>query len=161
MKFDISKPPDYETYSKIASGSGKKDFEYISVFSYPAIQIKTKLNRTLNGYETLEPFSRYGVYTQEIFHRTVYSYAETHLETDPGAVGRGDGFSLISNLGTSSIPFIEYMTVGTGQVIPAGPTTSRMSWKDVWGRTWQQPIRSAFPDIRYNLPVYLTLLQDR
>ena len=147
MTFDISKPPDYERYSKIASGSGKKNFEYISVFSYPAIQIKTKLNRTLNGYETLEPFSRYGVYTQEIFHRTVYSFAETHLETDPGAVGRGEGFSLISNLGTSSIPFIEYMTVGTGQVIPAGPATSRMTWKDVWGRTWQQPIRTAFPDI--------------
>ena len=106
MKFDISNPPDYERYTKIADASGKKEFKYISVFSYPALQIKTKLNRTLNRYETIEPFSRYGVYTQEIFHRTVYSYPETHLQTDPGVVGKGEDFSLISNLGTSSIPLL-------------------------------------------------------
>jgi hypothetical protein len=39
------------------------------------------------------------------------------------------------------------MTVGAGQVIPAGTTTSRVSWKDIWGRTWHQPLRSVFPDI--------------
>ena len=146
MTFDLSNPPEYELYGA-AVVSGKKDFKYISVFSYPALQIKTILDRELNGYETLEPFSRYGVYTQELGHRTVYGTMETHHQSDPGLQGSGGGFSLISNLGISSIPFIEYMTVGKGQVIPAGPATSRMTWKDIWGRTWQQPLRSVFPDI--------------
>ena len=145
MKFDISNPPDFEIYSQVISED--IEFAYISAFSYPAVQMKTVLNRTLNGYETIEPFSRYGVYAQELFHRTVYAYAEAHNQRDPGVTGNGDGFSFISNLGISSIPFIEYMHVGTGQVIPAGPATSRVSWKDIWGRNWHQPLRSLFPDI--------------
>ena len=145
LTFDISNPPDFEIYTKI--DSGKKEFKYISAFSFPAIQIKTQLNRTLNGYETLEPFSRYGVYTQEIYHRTVFGIIQSNHESDPAVQSPGLGFSFISNLGISSIPFIEYMTVGKGQVIPAGPGTSRISWKDIWGRTWQQPLRSSFPDV--------------
>lgn len=62
---------------------------------------KIKIHRTLNGYETMEPFSRYGVYIQELMHRTVYGTAETHFETKPGIVGNGGGFSMISNLGTT------------------------------------------------------------
>ena len=69
------------------------------------------------------------------------------MEIEPGAIGRGEGFSLISNLGTSSIPFIENMTIGAGQVISAGPATLKMTLKDIWGRTWQQSIRTAFPDL--------------
>ena len=49
----------------------------------------------------MEPFSRYGVYIQELMHRTVYGTAETHFETKPGIVGNGGGFSMISNLGTT------------------------------------------------------------
>ena len=145
MKFDISYGPYYERYTKIISE--KKEFAYISVFSYPALQIKTKLNRTLNGYETKEPFSRYGVYAQELYHRTVYTFIETLFQSDPGVLINANVFSFISNLGISSIPFVEYMSVGKGQVIPAGPSTSRITWKDVWGRTWQQPLRSSFPDV--------------
>ena len=145
MSFDISNPPEYERYKQIFSD--KKEFAYISAFSFPALEIKTLLNRTLNGYETLEPFSRYGVYTQEIKHRTVFGVIQSNHESDPGVQSDGGGFSFISNLGISSIPFIEYMSVGKGQVIPAGPSTSRISWKDIWGRTWQQPLRSSFPDV--------------
>ena len=146
LKFDISDPSNnYEKYIKILSEN--MTFNYISVFRYPALQIKATLNRTLNGYEALEPFSRYGLYVQELGHRTLYGYGETHHETDPGAQGNGFGFSFISNLGISSIPFIEYMSVGKGQVIPAGTSSSRVSWKDIWGRQWQQPLRSLFPDI--------------
>ena len=147
MKYDISYPPDYEIYSKVPNMEGKKKFEFKSAWSYPALEIKTKLNRTLNGYETMEPFSRYGVYIQELNHRTVYGTAETHHQTKPGIVGNGVGFSMISNLGISSIPFIEYLTVGKGQVIPAGTSTSRTTWKDIWGRIWHQPLRSVFPDV--------------
>ena len=81
MKYDISYPPDYEIYSKVPNMEGKKKFEFKSAWSYPALEIKTKLNRTLNGYETMEPFSRYGVYIQELNHRTVYGTAETHHQT--------------------------------------------------------------------------------
>ena len=145
MTYDISLPPTYEKYKEISSATC--DFGYKTAWSYPALEIKAKLNRNLNGYETIEPFSRYGVYIQEIGHRTVYGTAETHHQTKPGMTGNGGGFSLISNLGISSIPFIEYLTVGRGQVIPAGPSTSRTSWKDVWGRIWHQPLRSVFPDV--------------
>ena len=145
MKYDISYPPNYERYTQISKVS--ETFKYESAWSYPALEIKTKLDRNLNGYETMEPFSRYGVYIQELMHRTVYGTAETHFETKPGIVGNGGGFSMISNLGISSIPFIEYLTVGKGQVIPAGPSTSRTTWKDVWGRTWHQPLRTVFPDV--------------
>ena len=145
MKYDISFPPLYEQYYHISNKSEK--FIYTTAWSYPAVEIKSKLNRTLNGYETMEPFSRYGIYIQEINHRTVYGTAETHFETKPGIVGNGAGFSMISNLGISSIPFIEYVTVGKGQVIPAGTSTSRATWKDVWGRIWHQPLRSVFPDV--------------
>ena len=146
MKYDISyKVGNYERYSFVSKK--EYDFTYASAWSYPALEIKSKLNRTLNGYETMEPFSRYGVYIQELMHRTVYGTLETHFETKPGIVGNGGGFSMISNLGTSSIPFIEYVTVGKGQVIPAGTSTSRATWKDVWGRTWHQPLRSVFPDV--------------
>ena len=145
MKYDISKPPLYEEYYKISSES--KLFIFTSAWSYPAVEVKAQLNRTLNGYETMEPFSRYGIYIQEINHRTVYGTAETHFQSKPGIVGKGEGFSMISNLGISSIPFIEYVTVGRGQVIPAGTSTSRATWKDVWGRIWHQPLRSVFPDV--------------
>jgi hypothetical protein len=145
MKYDISYPPDYEKYFKVSSDP--QTFEFKSFWSYPALEIKTRLDRTFNGYETMEPFSRYGVYIQELNHRTVYGTAETHFEKHPGIVASGSGFSMISNLGISSIPFIEYLTVGRGQVIPAGTSTSRATWKDIWGRIWHQPLRSVFPDV--------------
>ena len=146
LKYDISYPPTYERYKEIRNEN--LEFRYKSVFSYPALELKAKLNRTLNGYETIEPFSRYGVYIQELVsHRYIYGQGETHHETKPGLTGSGGGFSMITNLGISSIPFIEYLTVGAGQVIPGGTSTARTNWKDVWGRTWSQPLRSLFPDI--------------
>ena len=144
MKYDISYYPDFERYYFISTNNVK--LNYISAFSYPALEIKSYLNRTLNGYELMEPFSRYGIYSQELGHRYVYARLEAHNEKKPGLVGSGTGFSLITNLGISSIPFIEYLTVGKGQIIPGSTSTSRITWKDVWGRTWHQPIRSLFPD---------------
>ena len=144
MIYDIS-IPEREKYEKVDSYT--KEFKYTSAFSYPALEMKTKLDRDLNGYETMEPFSRYGTYSQDIEHRYIWGTAETHHQTRPGVTGSTGGFSIISNLGISSIPFIEYMTVGKGQVIPSGTSTARATWKDVWGRTWHQPIRSLFPDV--------------
>ena len=144
MIYDIS-IPELEKYEEVASE--KVEFNYTTAFSYPALEVKTKLDRDLNGYETMEPFSRYGTYSQDIEHRYIWGTAETHHQTRPGVTGSSGGFSIISNLGISSIPFIEYMTVGKGQVIPSGTSTARATWKDAWGRTWHQPIRSLFPDV--------------
>ena len=146
IKYDISFPPTYEHYIEIRNEN--LDFNYVSVFSYPALELKTKLNRTLNGLETMEPFSRYGVYIQELIaHRYIFGIEETHHQNHPGLTGNSLGFSSISNLGISSIPFLEYVSAGSGQVIPAGTSTARASWKDIWGRNWCQPLRTVFPDI--------------
>ena len=56
---------------------------------------------------------------------------------------------MISNLGKSFIPFIEYLNVGRGQLIPSGTSTSRTTWKDIWGSTWHQPFRIVFPDVPF------------
>ena len=85
MKYDISyKEGNYERYSFVSEKA--YNFTYESAWSYPALEIKSKLNRTLNSYETMEPFSSYGVYIQELMHRRVYGTAETHFETKPDIV---------------------------------------------------------------------------
>ena len=70
-------------------------------------EIKTELNSTLNGYETLESFNIIGCYYQEINHREIYGINETHHEKIPDIQAAAFTLSLISNLGTSSIPFFE------------------------------------------------------
>ena len=146
LKYDISFPPTYERYYFISNQS--YNFEYISAFSFPALEIKANLNRILNKYETLEPFAKYGIYSQELYHRTIYSSGETHHQYIPGIVTEG-ACSFITNLGTSSIPYIEYLKTGL-TLIPGSTTTSRIFWKDIWGRNWYQPLRSIFTDF---LPV--------
>ena len=145
MKYDVSFPPTFERYSQV--NKTIQIFKYISAFSLPALEIKSNLNRNFKGYEMMEPFTRYGIYSQEIGHRYVYSIQETHHQTKPGLTGSSKTYAYISNLGISSIPFINHVTVGVGTLIPSGTSTSRISWKDVWGRTWHQPIRSLFVDV--------------
>ena len=86
----------YEKYYYVT----KQDvtFEYAPVFSFPALQIKGKLNRTLNGYETIEPFARIGGYLQELYHRQVYGPIEAHYKSDPGITSCDGGYNMISQL---------------------------------------------------------------
>ena len=156
MKYDISLPPDYESYTTFSSE--KMTFEFKSAWSLPALEIKSNLGRKINGYETMETFTRFGLYIQEINHRTVYGTGETHFERDPGIVANGAGFSLISNIGTSSVPFIEYLTLGKKQLIPAGTGTSRTTWLDAWGRGWHQHLGSVFPDVPSSPPPFKNLM---
>ena len=144
LKYDISYYPNYERFYPLSTNSYK--FSYISAFSFPALEIKSSLNRTLNKYETIEPFTKYGIYTQELGHRTFFTSGETHHQTSPGILSEG-GCSFITSLGTSFIPFSEYLRIGNSLLIPGTTSTSRISWKDIWGRIWEQPIRSVFPDI--------------
>eukprot|EP01022_Parablepharisma_sp_SALTPOND_P014384 TRINITY_DN1949_c0_g1_i5.p1 TRINITY_DN1949_c0_g1~~TRINITY_DN1949_c0_g1_i5.p1 ORF type:complete len:1905 (-),score=154.15 TRINITY_DN1949_c0_g1_i5:5307-11021(-) len=120
-------------------------------FSLPAVEVRVKVNRfnktNILPYELLSPYTRFGVYIQELKrHRTVWWTVECHHVTDPGAQGTSPSFSIISNVGISSIPFVEYVTTGAAQLIPSAPSTSRLEWHDIWGRHWHQPLRSVFPD---------------
>ena len=95
----------------------------------------------------MNPFARYGGYFQELTkHTTVFGSAEAHHRTDPGFQGISGGFSIISNIGTSSIPFAEFLNHGT-LMIPGVTSTSRLEWTDIWGRKWAQNLRSVYPDI--------------
>ena len=86
--------------------------------------------------------------TKELLnHRTVYASTEVHNPRDPGLVAINGGFSTISNVGESSIPYKEFVMTGSGLLIPSAPTTSRVEWSDIWGRRWVQPLRSVFPDV--------------
>ena len=151
VKFDISSPQtQFETY--FLRQTTKETFKHSLYYSFPALEVRARLNRlndtTMRPYETLEPFTRYGLYIQEIVgHRTLWGSAESHHQSDPGMQAINDGFSVISNIGISSIPFVEYVTTGAGLVIPATPTTSRIEWRDVWNRKWSQPLRTVFPDV--------------
>ena len=98
-------------------------------------------------YELMNPFARYGGYFQELTkHTTVFGSAEAHHRTDPGFQGISAGFSIISNVGTSSIPFAEFLNHGL-LMIPGVSSTSRLEWTDIWGRKWAQNLRSVYPDI--------------
>ena len=121
-------------------------------YSLPAVEIHCKLNRTNNTavmpYEQIGTFSRIGVYIQELLaHRTVYGAAESHHPTSPGMQGINGGFSTISNLGTTSIPFSSFVTHGSGLLIPNAPRTARLEWDDIWGRRWMHSLRTVFPDV--------------
>jgi len=151
MKFDISAHElKYERYTlrqrtTVNLVPGK-------FWSMPAVEIHTKVNRNnktnIFPYELLSPYTRYGIYIQELKkHTTVWCTVESHYPSDPGIQANSNAFAIISNLGISSIPFIEYVTVGKGQLIPSSPLTARIEWTDIWGRRWSQPLRSLFPDI--------------
>ncbi|MCQ2816191.1 MAG: hypothetical protein MJ252_02885 [archaeon] len=152
VKYDVtSKDTDYEYYERRGAFTKKYLFEYKPYYSLPAVEIANHFHRNdsteIKEYELLAPYTRYGVYQQEILrHRTVYSFAEVHNVKDPGLVAPNGGFATISNIGISSIPNREFVTHG-GLLIPAAARTSRLEWVDIWGRKWEQPLRSVFPDI--------------
>ncbi len=144
LKYDVSNPPNYENYYFVLEK--EVNFHYTSAFSFPALQVKTKLDRILNGYESIEPFSRFGAYQQEIYHRTVYAALEAHFINEPGIMANKKSLNAVSHLGIHPIPFFEYVNAGLVPYTPSSETTSRIIWKDVWGRTWSQPMRSTYFD---------------
>lgn len=88
-----------------------------------------------------------GVYTQELLsHRTVYGSAQINPVSDTGAVTYNGGFSYITHIGESSIPFLQFLSAGSGQIIPATSQTGSIRWQDIWGRTLVEPLRSLILD---------------
>ena len=151
MKFDLSSnQTQFEKYflDTVQTVTMYNDRFY----SLPAVEIHCHLNRSNNTavmpYESIDTFSRIGLYIQELLaHRTVYGAAESHHPTNPGSQGLNGGFSTISNLGTSSIPMSSFVTHGSGLLIPNAPRTARLEWDDIWGRRWINPLRTVFPDV--------------
>ena len=131
--------------------------EYIPFFSLPCLYIENKLTRRnefseeefheMSEYELMDPFARYGGYFQELTkHTSVYGSGEAHHVKWPGFQSTSGGFSLLHNIGTSAIPFAEFLEHGK-LAIPGVVSTSRLEWKDIWGRSWAQNLRSIYPDI--------------
>ena len=157
LKYDFSKE-SLEDYILIEDVyKNKVNAEYKSFYFFPCVYIENTLSRKsefsdelsneMFEYELVNPFARYGGYFQELTkHTTVYGNKESHHVKDPGFQGLGGGFSLIHNVGTSSIPFAEFLNHGT-LMIPGAISTSRIQWKDIWGRFWAQSLRSIYPDI--------------
>ena len=153
MKYDITnKANNYETYIKINSFPADYIAEYACYYSLPAVVLHNHMDRegnnTIREYELLNPYARYGIYFQELLkHRTIWASPEAHHVSDPGLQAINSGFATISNIGISSIPYVEYVTHGSGLLIPSAKETSRLEWRDIWGRKWSQPLRSLFPDV--------------
>ena len=155
VKFDFSKSDlesyyEQETINNVVAA-------YIPFFSLPCLYIENKLTRKnsftdeefheMSEYELMDPFARYGGYFQELTkHTTVYGSAEAHHVKDPGFQSISGGFSLLHNIGTSSIPFAEFLEHGK-LAIPGVVSTSRLEWTDIWGRKWAQNLRCVYPDI--------------
>ena len=154
LKYDFSSE-NLENYKLVQTSNTKA--EYIPFFSFPCLYMENTITRKnefsdevsndMFEYELVNPFTRYGGYFQELTkHTTVYGSAEAHHVKDPGFQGITAGFSLISNIGTSSIPFAEFLN-HAALAIPGVSTTSRLEWSDIWGRKWAQNLRSVYPDI--------------
>ena len=156
LKYDFSSET-LESYYLIENATKEIEAVYKSFFSYPCVYLNNKVSRKSSfsdkesrdmfEYELMNPFARYGGYFQELTkHTTVYGSVEAHHRTDPGFQGITGGFSIISNIGTSSIPFAEFLNHAT-LAIPGVTSTSRLEWHDIWGRMWAQNLRSVYPDI--------------
>ncbi|KAH3732381.1 hypothetical protein Pelo_16786 [Pelomyxa schiedti] len=149
LVYDIADPAHgYERWYDLHTVSGQAvQFTKTRALSLPAAVLSFVLPWTdsiMQPYEFLEPFVRYGLYEQELYkHRAVHGSAEIHPINEPCLVTRNGGFSTFTHVGTSSVPFREYVNTGISLIIPAAAQTGRVEWYDVWGRHWAQPVRST------------------
>ena len=154
LAYDISKPEtNYEDWTQRTVTNQKITFNRMGGFRMPALKMTfrttneaaTDSSKSFFGsYELREPFVRYGIYEQELLkHRSIHGSAEFHPINDPCLVTKGSGFSAVTHIGTSSVPFREYVATGTSLLIPAAPETGRIEWSDIWGRRWVQNVRST------------------
>jgi len=150
MHYDIAKPQDnYEDWSSKTISGSVQTFVVKLALSMPALRLQFAINDDLeqsfmNPYELREPLIRYGLYEQELVaHRAVHGSAEFHPKSEPSLVTKNGGFSTFTHVGTSSVPFREYVSTGTSLQIPAATETGRVEWDDIWGRHFIQNVRST------------------
>ncbi len=97
----------------------------------------------LPAYDYLEPAVRYGLFSHELFHRTV---SFTSDPVSPSLVLEGAGGSVYTNLGGHPIPYHEYLSSGVVH-IPVPPEMPRVTYTDIWGRPQVMELRTVFYDI--------------
>jgi len=150
LHYDLGKPENgYEDWSIRSITNRQVEFTVNGTLKMPALRLQFVINGDLeesfmNPYELREPLVRYSLYEQEILaHRAVYGSAEFHPKSEPSLVTRNGGFSTFTHVGTSSVPFREYVNTETSLQIPAGIETGRVEWDDIWGRHFVQNVRST------------------
>ena len=167
LKYDFSKA-NLESLILVEGSTKTITATYKAFFSLPCLYMENKLNRNnsfteeenhnMFEYEIMNPYARYGGYYQELTrHTAVYASAEAHHVKRPGFQSSSSGFSLLANIGTSSVPFAEFLTHGK-LAVPGVTSTSRLEWTDIWGRKWSQNLRSVYPDIPVLPPVPLSFI---
>ena len=158
---DISEE-NMERYEKVEYIDRIDNIEYINssiaiykfFWSFPALYIQNKLNdhkKLIKRFELLIPYTRYGIYIQELMtHSTIWSQTESHHIKDPGLQSSSQGFSLLTSVGISYIPYVNYLSYETKSHIPGTISTSRVEWTDKWERKWVQSITSLLFTISPN-----------
>ena len=97
----------------------------------------------LPAYDYLEPAVRYGLFSHELFSRTV---SFTSDPVSPSLVLEGGGGSVYTNLGGHPIPYHEYLSSGVVH-IPIPPEMPRVTYTDTWSRPQTMELRTVFYDI--------------
>ena len=97
----------------------------------------------LPAYDYLDPAVRYGLFSHELFWRTV---SFTSDPVSPSLVLEGSGGSVYTNLGGHPIPYHEYLSHGVVH-IPVPPEMPRVTYADIWGRPQVMELRTVFYDI--------------
>jgi hypothetical protein len=98
---------------------------------------------TIGAYDHKEPWIRYGIFSQEEFHRAV------SFESDPvpgSVILEGGGGSVYTALGVDSIPYHEYLQSGI-TYMPEYPELPRVDYEDIWQRSHVLELRTVFYDI--------------
>jgi hypothetical protein len=106
------------------------------MLSLPAAKLTYELVRSnnatgLNGsyilpLESISPLVRQGNFLQELrTHSTVYASVENHPISDTGIVVNSGGPSWITNIGTSSIPFKNFLVCTVGSTVSQIHCSSR------------------------------------
>eukprot|EP00767_Chilomastix_cuspidata_P001031 gnl/Chilomastix_cuspidata/1307.p1 GENE.gnl/Chilomastix_cuspidata/1307~~gnl/Chilomastix_cuspidata/1307.p1 ORF type:complete len:2521 (+),score=430.49 gnl/Chilomastix_cuspidata/1307:148-7563(+) len=142
---NIDVPSDFECKGAFLVPAITLEFDRVVSSTSDLSEEEQELS-VVSPYELVEPLVRVGVYSQELKHRPVHGNLEVHTDERPLVTFSG-GFSIYSAVGISSVPFREYVNTGTSLNTPATPKTSRVSWKDIWGRQFHQPLRTIVPDV--------------
>ena len=157
---DISEE-NLEGYEKVEYIDKIDNIEYINstiamyhfLWSLPALYINNQLSdhkKLIKRFELIIPYTRYGMYIQELMtHSTIWTQTESHHIKDPGIQSSSQGFSLLSSIGISYIPYVNNLLYETKSLIPGTFSTSRLEWTDKWERKWIQSITSLLFTITF------------
>ena len=129
----ITIPPTYTDYITVTTDGD---------LLLPALRMVWDFG-TVPAYDYLEPAVRYGLFSHELFNRTV-SFASDPVS--PSLVLEEGGGSVYTNLGGHPIPYHEYLSHGIVH-IPVPPEQPRVTYQDIWSRTQAMELRTVFYDI--------------